>query len=427
MSTIEGLRHVFPEHKLALFVNPKVGSTSIAKWYLYQRDFIDIHNLGKTPGGIDVHTNTNIVSMSTPMRLAQNDLEMAVASSKNNDWTCVKFVRNPYNRMVSAFFQILTLMRNDVELSFREFVNLPRYYFSNSGVPHINTGDPHARLQATTAEIKGELSINKVFQLEEGLPIAFKWIENHFNLKDTSQLSFKENISHEKNAPIDDLHKDSSADLKFSGKRLIEGIQVPSTQSLLNDDIKEAIYDRYKDDFDIYGFDRESGELCSNHSGNNFPLTDCMRLFLEQPIWDETYSFQKKTEFEYESSALRNNLNKFQNKLKHYQTIIDSIPNQEPIIVYGAGFFLLDLILYTTLKTKNVVGVTDSNLSGIAYPSILLDNLGWNIIHPDLLKERLGLLRFNRILIASSASEPEISKQLSGRLYGIPKEKIIKF
>ena len=414
MENIEGLRHVFPDRKLAVFVTPKCGSSSLAKWFVFQRGYIPLIERARTPEGGDIHTMTNIFATRTMDRLARVDFAAAIEAS-DRTWHTVKFVRNPYRRAVSAFLQILTLMNNSVELSFREFMHLPRYYFSNAGVPHINTGEPHARLQATSAEVEGKLKISQVFALEDGL-------------KDSSSETFAENRLETKNPRLSGANEVPAPDLVFSGTALAAGASVPSIEEFLTDDLKALIYDRYREDFEVYGFDRDSGNLPAHrNTEQSFAPRSTNRMvhFLRQNSWEEDYVTKAAPEVSYNPTGLSQRLVEHDAVMARCQDALSRIDAMERLVVYGSGELLLNMILSTDIGSKNIVGVTASSLDGIQHTPLLVDNLAWSIIPKDYLMERMNLIEFDKVLIASIAAAPEIKQTLAGRLFRVPVEKIV--
>ena len=322
-------------------------------------------------------------------------------------------------------------MNNEAQLSFREFVNLPRYYFSNTGVPHINTGEPHARLQATTMEVAGELVIDHVLPIEEGIEAGLRFLENRFGLKDSSGQQFQSNKLVEKNPFIDSALSGHPADIVFSARSLAAGAPIPNPARFLDDEIKACIWDRHRADFDVYGFDPLTGDLPSmaDRTQSGSPSTETSRKrvlsFLHQKSWEEDYVFSRLTHEPFDKEALGRAQRSEHAIIARFQEIISGIAKNEKIVVYGAGVKLLDLVLSTDLPSKNVVAVTDSNVSGIRFPSLIMDNLEWNIVLPECLQERFSIFEYDKILIASTVSAGEIKHMLKGRLYRIPDAKIL--
>lgn len=427
MANVEGLRHIFPDRNLAIFATPKCGSSSLAKWLIFQRGYERLVRTARTAEGSDVHTMTNIFAERTIDRLARLDF-MSAMEAGDPSWRTVKFVRNPYHRAVSSFLQILTLMQNDVELSFKEFIRLPRYYFSNAGVPQINTGEPHARLQATTAEVEGRLRMTHVIALEDGLHDGLRRLENLYDLKDSSAETFAENRLQAKNPTLADNAKSPAAELVYSGAALASGVAVPAVEQFLTDDTKSLIFDRYRDDFDVYGFDPETGELPAQPDMGG-PMhtisSERMMHFLRQHNWEEDYIEKPKPQITYDPTDLPSKIAAHDTEMARFQEVISKIGNEEKLVVYGSGELLLNLILSSDLASKNVVAITASSLDGLQHVPLITDNLAWPIVPNDYLKERLTLLDYDKILVASIGSAPEIRQVLAGRLFRVPTQKII--
>ncbi len=383
---------LFPEVKLAIFYTEKAGATSLINWYHYQKGLM---NFQVDPSIRDNAGNAELMiayQSSQTYQRALSSLQDSVYEG-NDDWTKIKFVRNPYERGISAFYMVMLLTESS--LSLREFFNLPKTYFTKFG-------DGHCRPQVTLLERLNILKFEKIVKLEEAFERQLAQIERDFGLKRSHN---KYNSHANKRAKQEEIAYDGlPADIIFESKDIRNNIKVPSFSAYLSDEaLMAAIYEKYEDDFKHYNYPiMHSAEAIQRNKID----------YLEQmtPRMDEFLDAAHK---EY---RLRNNFN-----WSRYHSLVNQFDENEKLLIYGAGEIMFELLFLNGLIEKNIVGIVDKNSRHIEKWKLFFNkNLGITLTQPD------GLLsiQFDKILVTLLKDASDVIVYLQS--LGVPAKKIVQ-
>jgi hypothetical protein len=157
----------------------------------------------------------------------------------------IKYVRNPYDRVVSSYIHGCKWPRlfgncHDHDPSFYEFLTL----LTNTKL-NMFAGGGHWRIQ----NIFPDINYNEVVKLEQ-LEDDVVRLNKKYNLNLKSDFDSDHHVK--KKNKIDKFFNVSASDVK---KHLDENEEVPTYDSFYNDEITEMVYEIYKTDIETYGYE----------------------------------------------------------------------------------------------------------------------------------------------------------------------------
>jgi hypothetical protein len=243
-----------PDHNLAVFWSAKAGCSFAAKWFFFQINQLEAARACSSW----IHDYRARVFYRQEGYYEKLNLLLEPEVKK------IKFVRNPWDRVVSAYLaycealyqgaklppyhrqvisEISTVLNrplgNDAGFTFREFVR----YLSEIGVENC---DIHFRRQVGICELSGNIKGLRILRIEDAATLLPS-IEADLGLRPS---------------PLDDLvrsphHTRRTKSTVFCGDQVFQKTlagAMPVSSSFYDAEIAEQVFYLYRDDFLFYGY-----------------------------------------------------------------------------------------------------------------------------------------------------------------------------
>jgi hypothetical protein len=234
---------VSKEHKLAVLFTPKAGCTFAVKWYFEQ--------VGLLSEALAYHTWIHRYRQFVYYQSAAYNPDHIAEPGVR----IVKFVRNPFDRVVSSYVHaVRTAYENDGltrflgrelnrqnSFSFREFVDY-------LGSVSLSDSNQHHRMQYHPLEAEGLIQLDRVVKIEESQS-AVPELETALGLKQTDLGRLTTSAHHTKRNSTDEFCGDTRLVLA-SGSAT-----VPPSRNFYDDVLAARVVELYRKDFDAYGYD----------------------------------------------------------------------------------------------------------------------------------------------------------------------------
>jgi hypothetical protein len=245
---------------IVLLITEKSGCTSLTKWFLFQ--------IGKLDEAAKfhpwVHEYRRSVINGQPGYRWQA-LRLILSHQK----PIIKLVRNPYNRVISSYFETLNYTGRETgnawalkliaaarrqagkgesavaALSFRDF---SRYLARNGTAWGQING--HVARQHMAGE---DGRIDRIIKLER-FAEEIRQIESEYGLIQSPLDSLTDSSHHRTKLQQSELGAKSAADIEFTCDQVRDG-PVPAYEALYDDETRRLVREAFAADFEAYGYE----------------------------------------------------------------------------------------------------------------------------------------------------------------------------
>jgi len=243
LATFEPSPFICPDKKLMLMISGKCGSTFATCWLLFQMNLLDavFFYSDRANDFFEIYLKSN------------GYLKHRYDFIEDKNYTVIKIVRNPYERVVSSYFQALAgagsrgpidsfLGRRTTKkktFSFAEFIS----YLESID---LNRCDPHQQAQLHPLEKYGVIKPSHIIDLKN-MNKKLRDLEKELNLKEAPLEEIQSRISH---------HTIRYKTDKFCGEEYFPGweTEYPIADDFYNEELRERVAALYKEDYEAYGF-----------------------------------------------------------------------------------------------------------------------------------------------------------------------------
>lgn len=243
---INTLPLIYPEKKICLFLNEKAGCTFATNWFFFQQNLL--------ADALDYHFW--IHNYRYDVYYKQKKYKANLTSILSDEYTRIKLVRSPYQRVVSSYIHAVKTtyaidelsnflgreINNDNKFTFEEFIG----FLEATGVEDCN---PHHRTQVEKLEKSGILTIDRVIKLEDA-STGFKQLEKDLDLKESDQNSILASISELSH------HRQRVSGDEYCGNRMYNQFDTTFGEytAFYNETLKNKVAGLYEQDFNQYNY-----------------------------------------------------------------------------------------------------------------------------------------------------------------------------
>ncbi len=257
-----------PDFPLVLLFTPKAGCTSLVKWFFFHAGKLD----AALVYGRWVHKYRTEVFQRQPGYAAETKRLL-----RTRERTIVKLVRNPYERTVSSFLQVvrnanLPTQRRDREMALvraaRERAGKPhgdalclsfRDFMRHVAAVGVSVGkiNSHIAQQYLPSE---EDYVSRYIKLEN-FAEEIKRLEADFGLDESPLEDFRMSKHHNDSDPAPAAAWSSGQEAKLATDVVvdlasIENRNLPAYRSFYDEETERLVYTCFGDDFRQYGYPR---------------------------------------------------------------------------------------------------------------------------------------------------------------------------
>lgn len=236
--TYRKLLLVLPEHRTSLFLNPKVGTTSLKRIILE-----GLYSDSFKKGGA-VHSQFSRLETYG----SNSSLREIRCSMNSDDYQRYIFVRNPYHRVLSAYLDKFS-NPNQTSIAYRTTIGKIQR-FANKHSQSAETGDCTVPFSTFVHWLANTSTIN----------MNFHWApQNHISLY--KNLDYQHVFKYEENfsTGVKQLANQLGISNSVVSKNLNKPMNTSKSDHLYYDEnLANIVYQCFRDDFELFGYDRNT-------------------------------------------------------------------------------------------------------------------------------------------------------------------------
>ncbi|RMG73749.1 MAG: hypothetical protein D6711_10295 [Chloroflexi bacterium] len=237
----------FKDKKLALFWSAKAGCTFAIKWFFFQIGCLEAASF----------YHKWIHKYRQEVFYESQGYKLHIQDILKPDTNIIKFVRNPYARVVSSYIHAINTGYEDKRIS----VFLNRVIDQDNGFSFIEFIDylesidlrncnGHHKIQVHISEAEKLVNINYIIRLENSFE-ELKKIEFQLGLKSSNLTELSSSHHHS----IRDRDNSFCGDRRFCVSKLNKNRYFPKSPCFYNEDLKNRVNKLYELDFNTYQYD----------------------------------------------------------------------------------------------------------------------------------------------------------------------------